>query len=109
MPLFTPFGNLLDTTGETGFTHSQRMQWDIGTAPGVACRREIVCINLTFNLEDFDSSHPKVTERVLKEWNRLDPPDDQERSRNDRIYKLQHNRNPFIDHPEFIDRIEFVK
>lgn len=44
-------------------------------------------------------------EAVLREWNREDPPDEKEQKRNDRIQNIQSNRNPFIDHPEFIDRI----
>jgi len=42
---------------------------------------------------------------TLLEWNRLDPPDDFERRRNNVVFSFQHNRNPFIDHPEFADRI----
>ncbi|MCI3985581.1 endonuclease [Bacillus vallismortis] len=43
---------------------------------------------------------------VLLEWNRQDPVDDRERKRNEIIYeKYQHNRNPFIDHPEWADDI----
>jgi len=61
------------------------------------------------NLTVFDSIHAKTTEKVLKEWNHLDPPDDNERTRNDRIQTIQNNRNPFIDHPEFVDKIEFVQ
>ena len=61
------------------------------------------------DLRVFDSRHPKITEKTLKEWNHEDPPDANERTRNSRIQKLQNNRNPFIDHPEFIDRIEFVQ
>lgn len=39
---------------------------------------------------------------TLLEWNELDPPDKYERARNDMIYeKFQHNRNPFVDHPEY--------
>ncbi|MFZ4523059.1 MAG: endonuclease [Bacteroidales bacterium] len=35
-------------------------------------------------------------------WNLLDPVSPKEIARNDSIYKLvQHNRNPFIDHPEY--------
>ncbi|MCF7912374.1 MAG: endonuclease [Candidatus Cloacimonetes bacterium] len=39
---------------------------------------------------------------TLLEWHKLDPPDEYERRRNQIIYtKYQHNRNPFIDHPEY--------
>jgi hypothetical protein len=38
-------------------------------------------------------------------WNRLDPPDDNEKRRNDLVYKYQGNRNPFIDNPELIEKI----
>jgi len=42
----------------------------------------------------------------LLEWNHLDTVDDWERNRNNIIYTYyQHNRNPFIDHPEFADLI----
>ncbi|WP_031087157.1 endonuclease I family protein [Streptomyces sp. NRRL WC-3549] len=43
---------------------------------------------------------------VLKEWSRQDPPDSFERKRNDVIFEqFQHNRNPFIDHPEWVEAI----
>ncbi len=47
--------------------------------------------------------HAKLSD--LLKWNREDPPDDFERHRNDVIYSYQHNRNPFIDHPEYADMI----
>ena len=58
-------------------------------------------------MSDFDPDHPAVTVELYKVWNLFDPPDDDERARNDRIQKYQHVRNPFIDHPEFLDRIAF--
>ncbi|MEV0603214.1 endonuclease [Streptomyces sp. NPDC050315] len=43
---------------------------------------------------------------VLKTWSQQDPPDDFEKNRNEVIFdKYQHNRNPFIDHPEWVDAI----
>lgn len=43
---------------------------------------------------------------TLLKWHEEDPVDDYERYRNYIIYeKYQHNRNPFIDHPEFVEKI----
>ncbi|WP_414640364.1 endonuclease [Amycolatopsis sp.] len=43
---------------------------------------------------------------VLKQWNTQDPPDTFEKRRNQVIYDTyQHNRNPFIDHPEWVNSI----
>lgn len=43
---------------------------------------------------------------ALLDWHLNDPVDDWERNRNNIIYyDYQENRNPFIDHPEFVDDI----
>ncbi|MCR4943759.1 MAG: endonuclease [Clostridium sp.] len=43
---------------------------------------------------------------ILLKWNEQDPVDETERRRNDIIFnKYQHNRNPFIDHPEWANAI----
>lgn len=45
-------------------------------------------------------------EKLLRDWHANDPVDDFERARNEEIYaNWQHNRNPFIDHPEWVDQI----
>ena len=39
---------------------------------------------------------------TLLQWHEDDPPDDQERQRNDLVHQnFQGNRNPYIDHPEY--------
>ncbi|MBI5527272.1 MAG: endonuclease [Deltaproteobacteria bacterium] len=48
---------------------------------------------------------PRAEEEALKVWNHLDPPDDTEHARNSKIEGYQGTRNPFVDHPEFADRI----
>ena len=42
---------------------------------------------------------------TLIEWNQLDPVDAFEMNRNNVVYKWQKNRNPFIDHPEYVNLI----
>jgi hypothetical protein len=42
---------------------------------------------------------------TLLKWNKEDPVDDYERRRNNVVYSYQHNRNPFIDHPEYVQMI----
>ncbi|CAL9523899.1 endonuclease I family protein [Streptomyces sp. enrichment culture] len=43
---------------------------------------------------------------VLKQWHQQDPPSAFEKNRNDVIFaSYQHNRNPFIDHPEWVEAI----
>jgi deoxyribonuclease-1 len=44
-------------------------------------------------------------EAFLRKWHTLDPVDAAEISRNEQIYKVQGNRNPFIDHPELVSEI----
>ncbi len=44
-------------------------------------------------------------ENVLRLWNNTDTVDWRERRRNDSIAKYQKVRNPFIDHPELVERI----
>ena len=42
---------------------------------------------------------------TLMKWHIEEPVSDLERSRNEAVYKIQGNRNPFIDHPEYAARI----
>lgn len=53
----------------------------------------------------YDLAIPANQEVTLKKWHNENPVTDEELSRNDEIYKVQGNRNPFIDHPELVDSI----
>jgi uncharacterized protein len=47
--------------------------------------------------------HGKLS--TLLKWHKQDPVDAFEARRNNRIHELQGNRNPFIDHPEWVELI----
>lgn len=54
-------------------------------------------------------SNFKVEEATLIKWHKQDPVDAAERERNNGIYAAQGNRNPYIDHPEFVQAVgDFV-
>jgi hypothetical protein len=68
------------------------------------------------NIWNFDwlnnTSLPSLSEApqdtvVLLNWHRQDPPDKWEIDRNNYVHSIQQNRNPFIDHPEFVNYIRF--
>lgn len=42
---------------------------------------------------------------MLLEWHRADPVDSKEYNRNEEIYKLQGNRNPYIDYPDLAEYV----
>ncbi len=43
--------------------------------------------------------------QMLVEWSRNDPPSEKELKRADEVYKLQNNRNPYIDYPELVEHL----
>jgi endonuclease I len=66
---------------------------------------------LTDNVASIASGSPfmgRLTTLLL--WHRSDPVDAAEQGRNDLIYqRYQRNRNPFVDHPEWVDLVYLPK
>ena len=80
------------------------VRYDVGTAVTMP---DLILVDKvetpTSGLEDGIGQHGKLC--TLIEWNYLDPVDAFELERNNEIFELQGNRNPFIDNPEWVDLI----
>ena len=50
-------------------------------------------------------TNEKDSWKLLRKWNAEDPVSEDEITRNNYAYSVQNNRNPFIDHPTYADRI----
>ena len=50
-----------------------------------------------YSLQNFN-----IEEATLRQWAAADPPDAFERQRNSLAFRAQGNRNPFVDHPEYV-------
>lgn len=68
--------------------------------------------NLTWNTRYMwmlqQNDYPTLTSwavNLLLKWHREDPVSDKETNRNEAVYRIQNNRNPFIDHPELVEYI----
>lgn len=48
----------------------------------------------------------KIDEFFLRKWHREHPVTKEEVLRNERVFKVQGNRNPFVDYPELVGRID---
>ncbi len=65
--------------------------------------------NSTYSDAMLDGSSDQVFEdwalEMLKDWHESDPVSQKEIDRNESAYSFQGNRNPFIDHPEYVSDI----
>ncbi len=71
---------------------------------------EMVCydgLSGGWGLNELLSQAYQQDQNILKLWNQQDPPDKFERTKNACINSVQHNRNPFIDHPQWATCINF--
>ena len=60
------------------------------------------CVKYNTSIGSFMSAKQ---EGILRQWNNFDTVDTRERLRNTRIKSFQNVYNPFIDHPELVERI----
>lgn len=56
-------------------------------------------------LDAYSKAPAQARLSTLLQWHVADPVDAEERRRNNVVYSYQNNRNPFIDHPEYVNQI----
>lgn len=82
----------IEATGQEGFEPPREHKGNVA--------RALFYFSIRYNLPI-----PAHEEFFLRQWNLMDPVDEEERQRNDIVETVQGNRNPFIDEPELMDLI----
>ncbi len=82
-----------------GFTFEPRDQ-----QKGIVARALFYFVLRYQNYNNFVTSQ----ESILRTWYQNFPPTAIDQTRNNDIYAVQHNRNPFIDYPVFLERIHSI-
>lgn len=59
--------------------------------------------------QNYNGYLTEVQEQTLREWSREFPPNEVQKKRNEDVYSFQHNRNPFVDYPQLLDRIYNIR
>lgn len=86
--------------GVTVYEPRDEKKGDVARAIFYFYVRYVPEIPASLSLENFNIEEP-----VLLQWAAQDPPDAFERARNEEVFLVQGNRNPFIDHPEYLTAI----
>ena len=93
-------GHATGTSGTVVFEPRNDVKGDVARALLYFYVRYYYNRTPSFTLANFN-----VEEATLIQWAKQDPPDAYEQARNELVFRAQGNRNPFIDHPEYLDAI----
>jgi endonuclease I len=107
----TPYADLADTDGKavSDCGHSTAAGFEPGAGKGAVARATLYFLLRYPTLigdEARELQRPAVP--VLMAWHAEHPVGDYERHRNATIAEAQGNRNPLIDFPDIIDRVDFA-
>ncbi len=97
-----PFGNVGSASWTVGGSKSNSSTFEPRDSQKGASARAMMYFVLRY--QDY-SSFFKNQETVLRNWHDQFPPDAIDSARNEDIFSLQNNRNPFVDYPQFVERI----
>lgn len=95
-----PFAPVENPDWQAGGSKADHKRFEIRKEHRGNAARSMFYFSIRYNMHISDTQ-----EAVLRQWNKEDPVDAEERKRNDRVQNFQNNRNPFVDHPEYVDLI----
>ncbi len=100
-----PFGEVVSPTWSSGGSIGTTSLFEPRDIQKGATARAMLYFVMRYqNYNNFLTSQ----ESVLRTWHQNFPPNQIEKKRNDDINLIQHNRNPFVDYPQFIERINSI-
>jgi endonuclease I len=77
---------------------------DVRYEGGIAAEPQLIVTEGVYRINSTTNFMGRLSTLLL--WHELDPVDASERLRNDRIFTLyQHNRNPFVDQPQWVREV----
>ncbi|MDD2999007.1 MAG: hypothetical protein EOM80_19275 [Erysipelotrichia bacterium] len=95
-----PFGRVTSIAWEEGGSKTDKDVFEVRKQQRGDTARAMFYFSIRYNKRINDAE-----EATLRKWHQEDPIDANEKKRNDRVQNFQNNRNPFVDHPEFVDQI----
>lgn len=111
-----PFGEVVTPTfvsptglGKLGLNAGAQTVWEPRNEHKGDVARALFYMCITYNGVNgkFWGLPANQDDAVLMKWHQQDPPDNWEIARNEYINSIQHNRNPFVDFPEWAALINF--
>lgn len=100
-----PFGEVSSASYEDGGSKKGNGVFEVRDDHKGNTARAMMYFGIRYgNYDNFLTSQ----ESALRNWHKGDLPDSEEEARNEAIFGSQKNRNPFVDHPQFVDRIQSI-
>ena len=97
-----PFGVVTNPSWQVGGSKKNNSTFEPRDAQKGTTARAMMYFVLRY--QDY-ANHFAGQESILRQWHEQYPPSMQDIDRNNGIYQLQNNRNPFVDYPQFAARI----